>query len=499
MSEYTGIFIRDFMAQQPGGTGDDWTHSPDIIPTDVKLNPNTYKYLFIEYNQDLGRNAAYQVPNNVYIRGLAENNFNSKVRIYLYYVEPDQMHLPANWKSDNIQQIDPITGVPAAQNWAEVTPGSLGGMDGAAYAIFSWTPPAISGTQVPYRLIAWVANDDQPFNPTSLVKDLGDDTKLQQFVEAHPNMSCRETTPTGVFVRDYVGQTPYVTGSGWTGSPDVIPYGPTPIADLSSLTPNYGSAPTKQDIALNMWNYVYVRGKNLTNGAQNSRVYLFYVQSDKMNWPENWESDHIMYKGQVQNWADVTLNALGDIFVTGFQWRPPAFGSDQNSYRLIAYVDNHPSTTHPFDPTKIGYLGDSTQIGNYVYGHTCMAVSDTTEVAETLPTVEGVAKFTVPGTTGTTDMLIGLRFENMSTDGQIAFIVPGLDANNTIITTKANLTDPDEVLLVPATYPFGFETTITYRFWKGSTQPSGAKIHAIAYQVETDGTLKPVTVTEIPN
>ena len=96
----------------------------------------------------------------------------------------------------------------------------------------------------------------------------------------------------GIFIRDYLGQVPGTTGSGWSASPDIIPYGTSIAEDPHVFIDQYG-VDFGKNVTFNINNYVYIRGKNTTGGEITSRVWFYYTESDLCLWPQNWKSDCI--------------------------------------------------------------------------------------------------------------------------------------------------------------------------------------------------------------
>src|SRR5438128_8675549 len=105
------------------------------------------------------------------------------------------------------------------------------------------------------------------------------------------NFSC-------IFLRHALGDTPSGGGGGFSASPDIIPYGTSPMLDTSipvsssGYNTDYGSP-----VYLNQDNFVYIRGLNTTGEPTESRLWFFYTPSDLALWPQNWSSANVSYMG----------------------------------------------------------------------------------------------------------------------------------------------------------------------------------------------------------
>lgn len=292
----------------------------------------------------------------------------------------------------------------------------------------------------------------------------------------------------GLFLRHYEGQVPGENGTGWSESPDIIPYGTTFADDPNVFATNYNQD-YGSEVYFEVENWVYMRGKNTAPGSHSATISFFYTESDLALWPKNWRSDNITYKGIAQNWATVTANTTGEVVVTnpGFEWKPPAFPpghSQGDHYCLVAYADNT-AQQKSFDPTTFGSVLTFDDLGNIIKSHPNMAWRNTVDVPTDLPTWQRVVNITGP--TQTSQYKVGLQFTNMPTDGYFDFQVPGPDSHNYIKYPKTKINKSSQTIAVTVTYPGGFDTSITFSYYQGATPPPvGALITPVAFVPDPD-------------
>jgi hypothetical protein len=96
----------------------------------------------------------------------------------------------------------------------------------------------------------------------------------------------------GIFLRHALGDTPNGRGGGaFSASPDIIPYGTSPMQDTSIPVSSSGyNTDFGGTVYPGQDNFVYIRGLNTTGGPTESRLWLFYTPSDLALWPQNWSA-----------------------------------------------------------------------------------------------------------------------------------------------------------------------------------------------------------------
>lgn len=293
----------------------------------------------------------------------------------------------------------------------------------------------------------------------------------------------------GLFVRDAVGDKPNnPKNTAWTNSPDIICSGTSLITDPKSIVDvnnyNNGSPNLNSQTPLAN-NWVYVRAINSVATPQESTIYLYYVDTSIVLWPQNWKTAGIVYAGKEnQYWAQVAAdgNTSPSAGITGtlvpFGWTPPR---KNQHYCLVAWVNNGPDQGTPPDLFSIGSVQD---MGNFIITHPNVGWKNTIEVDGTVPTTQNYAPIIGPPNGGVVN--IGVQCQNLPTDGWIEFQVPGPDKLNTIDFKKIQIPYPNYAPTLQVTYPPGFNTQLTFTYYQGKTAaPDGSNLIPI---IGTNGT-----------
>lgn len=273
----------------------------------------------------------------------------------------------------------------------------------------------------------------------------------------------------GIFIRDYVGETPESKGTSWTNSPDIICTGTTPISDIKSLIDqnNYDQGlPDDNKQTPLQYNNVYVRGKNYKNGAQTSTIYLYYVDTSIVLWPQNWKSLGIMNSGEERNWITVAAKRLNDLVAGNppFLWKPPR---ENIHYCLVAWAKNGADQGTPPDLYSIGSVPD---MANFILTHPNVGWKNTIEVDGTQPTIENTCP--IIGAQHSGKLNIGVQLDGLPDDGYIEFSVAGPDKENTIDFKKTNIGSCGKLAItVQVTWPSNFNSSLIFKYWKGATTP----------------------------
>ncbi|MFY0255952.1 hypothetical protein ACDQ55_18580 [Chitinophaga sp. 30R24] len=281
----------------------------------------------------------------------------------------------------------------------------------------------------------------------------------------------------GIFIRDYVGETPDGTrGTSWTQSPDIYVNGtevlqnPQELVDKSLYDKGMPSGDKQTPLTTN---FVYARGINTLNQQQTSTIYLYYVDTSIVLWPQNWKMDSIIHdegNGIPLNAAQVTADPLGLVAtIAPYRWTPPR---TSNHYCLVAWVKNGPDQLVPPDLYSIGTVND---MANFILTHPNVGWKNTIEVDATPATIENYA--TINGAEYGGLLNVGVQCQNLPTDGFIEFTVPGPDEANTVVFPKTPIATPNYAPTVQVRWPASFNSSITFKYYKGKTDPpDGANI-----------------------
>jgi hypothetical protein len=279
----------------------------------------------------------------------------------------------------------------------------------------------------------------------------------------------------GFFIRNNVGDVPNnPKNSNWTNSPDIICSGPDALADPNSIVniDNYNKGIpflNKQTPKVNNW--VYVRGINPLAVPQTSTIFLYFVDTSIVLWPQNWKYAEITYANRQQNFvqiqapANTNNNGIAGTIVP-FGWTPP---NTNTHYCLVGWANNGPDQLTPPDLLSIGTVND---MGKFIINHPNVGWKNTQEVQATQPTFQGSAPIKGPSAGGL--LYIGLQFSKMPTDGEFQFSVPGPNAENTIVYPRTRIVSSNQTIMLTVEYPAtpgGFQTSLAFSYFKGATTP----------------------------
>jgi hypothetical protein len=282
----------------------------------------------------------------------------------------------------------------------------------------------------------------------------------------------------GLFLRDYLGQTPTSGPNGvWTDCTDIWPSGQTPLADpQTTLVGGYGndSPNVIYTSGGGVNNYVYVRGINTVNGPNTSRVWLYYVNGGGdpalMLWPPSWLNAGISSLQHGTGYVEVSSAALNEIDFTypPFVWSAvPVSGH----YCMIAWVENPPLSQPAVDPRQgIGSLGTWDQLAAFVQNNPNMGWKNTVDQ----PTPSGESwelNIALQGPPRGGHFRAGLQFTNAPTDASFSFSIVGPTPAGSTNVPKTPITQADETYLVPLDwtgYP-NYQTHMVMTFYAGAS------------------------------
>jgi len=130
-------------------------------------------------------------------------------------------------------------------------------------------------------------------------------------------------------------------------SPDIIPYGISPVANPAAQfcnAPSYATDPGSSPI-YNATNYLYVRAKNLKAGANTGTVFLYYSNSNLLQYPSSWLNNPI---GNPDG-LPISAANIGDIVTPtqAFVWPQTPPQPANFHYCLIAWVKTAAHGTLP--------------------------------------------------------------------------------------------------------------------------------------------------------
>jgi hypothetical protein len=146
---------------------------------------------------------------------------------------------------------------------------------------------------------------------------------------------------------------------GWTASPDIITAGTSPTQNPSGVYTSAASYNTDitNDIVLKATNYIYIRGKNISNTAQNANASLFWAPQSLFLYPSEWESNIIQTTrgSNTSNIGTINSNTIA-VTTDPFQWIPS--GENEHCCLIgIISTDKYPLTSQ-LPPNTVTSLND---------------------------------------------------------------------------------------------------------------------------------------------
>jgi len=294
----------------------------------------------------------------------------------------------------------------------------------------------------------------------------------------------------GIFMREYVGQTADAARTGWSQSPDIIPWGTGQTTDDLTTPQSYATDPSQgHTVTMQAWNYVYLRGVNTAPGPQDAKIYLYYVESALLLWPCDWRGGpvqpmgtpdpNMMLSGLAQNFVPVHAAAQNQVVVPNptLLWYPPAFTQpNSDHYCMVTWVDN--GNNPPPDFSQSAAWGQQ-ELTDFIVGHPNVTTHNTCDVYAQGPTR---SNYTIIKTKDQSlQVYITVTFSNIPADGTFTLNIPGPTPDQNItVARRAVPTDPPTLTYI-VTYPPKFQTMVNVQYFQGATPvPAGANIKVMA-------------------
>lgn len=166
------------------------------------------------------------------------------------------------------------------------------------------------------------------------------------------------TQYSGILVRQNLQDTGSMPRTGgWSSSPDLIPYGTEPVQQPTEFfRSNYNQDVGKAFVA-RAENYVYVRGKNLTDSSLTGTARVFYAPQSLFLYPRLWLENTMttMSGSETSEISNVAPNSI-DVTVDPFTW-VPSDSDEQHSFISIVSTPEHPFESQ-LPPESISSLND---------------------------------------------------------------------------------------------------------------------------------------------
>lgn len=272
------------------------------------------------------------------------------------------------------------------------------------------------------------------------------------------------STYNDLFLRDNLSSTGEVPGQGTIStSPDLIPYGTSPVNDpVDFFTDNYGSD-VGQDLIANAQNYLYMRAKNLSDSATTGSFYLYYSKASLLLYPSQWQNNALSTSSG-SNSVPIPSTAAGAIAVGAdpFTWQPQMINDDH--YCLIGRIvtDAHPN--------PIPATGSIDDFAKYIAGNPGMGWRNVKVIDSGSPTFTMPVQYNQGSTSGT--MSIIMTCTNVPAGAQVAFSCGTPGPNPVINLPQTQVTNASSFIAgVTSVIPANWNSTITYSYWANGTNP----------------------------
>ncbi|XOZ34486.1 hypothetical protein ACMDCT_04450 [Halomonadaceae bacterium KBTZ08] len=199
----------------------------------------------------------------------------------------------------------------------------------------------------------------------------------------------------GIFVRGSLGEDGTLPRNSSSGSPDLIPYGTTPLEDPSILNTQdtYGDD-FSNNIYLERYNYVYMRGKNQHKGSVNGHWELWAVPSNLILLPGLWRHDEDTVRLKTSDGKEsppFSAENPDEIISSGnaFTWKvDPLPGNRHYCLIGIAVSDINPNPIA--DTDRISDWGAIlAKNGNIAQRNTRLITGDVPDMSDQLPYSQG--------------------------------------------------------------------------------------------------------------
>ncbi len=288
-----------------------------------------------------------------------------------------------------------------------------------------------------------------------------------------------------MYIRDYIDDTGlYPTAGVLSHSPDIIPYGTAPVQDPSTFISDANwSKDLGKDLVANIANYIYVRGQNLANKAQQGKIYLYYSKASLLLYPNLWQNNQIKTSDQ-SDFVDVSASAVGKKFVTQnpFVWAPEMISGDH--YCLVARVA---TVDNPANIPQTGNIQDFAAFisNNPNFGWRNVAVVDAGS-----PTWTQTVEYK-QGTKGG-KMRFTLVCQKVPVGAEVSFSCGTPGPNPIINLPRTQVTNSTSFIVgISSDVPANFDSYISYSYWSNGHAPlPGFSIEMqVSYLVTTDNLL----------
>ncbi|MFE8595557.1 hypothetical protein [Archangium violaceum] len=248
-------------------------------------------------------------------------------------------------------------------------------------------------------------------------------------------------------------------------SPDIIPSGIYPISKPQDYFASNYDKDVGQNLVTGGPNYIYLRTKNLAQGAEGGTVSLYYTPASLVLYPDRWQKNQLKTSDQ-QTEVYIKASKTNDIAVTDnpFVWEPSAISNDH--YCLISRVS---TSKHPNDIPVVGSYSDMT---DFILNHPGFGWRNVSLTDVNAPTFDTSVFYDQKSDAGR--MVFQLECTNVPGGASVAFSsgTPVTDGKH-IVLEKTTVPDNEGSWNTSVTcdVPAYYQTNIIYSYWANGTKP----------------------------
>lgn len=254
-----------------------------------------------------------------------------------------------------------------------------------------------------------------------------------------------------------------------SASPDIIPYGTSPVADpVTEFTNNY-SKDVGKNLTANQQNFIYTRAYNYAAGPAAGDIYLYYSPAALLLYPSLW-SENTLLTSQGADHVTVSASSANQIVVSNdpFTWVPQQISNDH--YCMVARVSTEAN------PNPVPQTGDINDFAHWISTNGGWAWRNVTVVTAGAPTFTRTMNYTQGDLAGT--MQFVLQCQNVPVGAKVGFScgtpgpTPLINLPPTTVTNGSSF-----VIGMVSNVPANFISNISYSYWaNGNNPPPGFQI-----------------------
>lgn len=297
----------------------------------------------------------------------------------------------------------------------------------------------------------------------------------------------------GILIRQNLQDTGSVPRTGgWTACPDLIPYGTEPVQKPTDFFSGNYNQDVGNALVAKAENYIYVRGKNLTDSPLTGTARVFYAPQSLFLYPSQWlqntmttmngseTSDIVTVPTDGIGVTPVAPNGIG-VTVDPFTWVP----SDINEHHCLITIVSTPD--HPYETQvpgdNITSLNDLAAWIAKTGGSGWHNIQITTAGA---PTFTNSTHY--PPSSTPEKVMFTLTAENVPVGAEVAFSCGKPLPDGTYINLPKTTVTKNTQFQVSLTYPVpaGWESDISYSYYEnGKGKLPGFKVSMCASVVSS--------------